>query len=130
MTITSEQVRAARKLLGWSLVATAVRTSVGMDLVRRYERGERQLTREMLKRLRRAFEAAGADFVAAGAEAPIVRLRVINEAAIPPIVPDEPFDGAHGISEAHQSRWLSGIPVLILATIAICVLIFMLWPSR
>jgi transcriptional regulator with XRE-family HTH domain len=127
MTITSEQVRAARKLLGWSLVATAVRTSVGMDLVKRYERGERKLTGETLKRLQSAFVSAGVEFAADNPGRPSPRLRVNPEAA-PPIVPAEPYD--EGPSKVSEPRWLSGIPALISAAIAICILISMLWPAR
>jgi transcriptional regulator with XRE-family HTH domain len=128
MTITREQVRAARKLLGWSLVATAVRTSVGMDLVKRYERGERQLTREMLKRLKSAFASAGVEFAADNAGIPCAKLRVNYEVA-PAIVPAETYDD-NGMSYAPGHRWLAGILALISAAIAICVLISMLWPPR
>jgi transcriptional regulator with XRE-family HTH domain len=90
MIITSEQVRAARKLLGWSSIKTAVRSSVGVNLIKRIEGRRREPTQEMLNRLQSTFEAAGVEFNAGGAGGPGVRLRTSNdEAAIPPVPPGQ-----------------------------------------
>jgi hypothetical protein len=61
MTITPAQVRAARKLLGWSIVKTAVQTNVVNTLIERFEGGQRELRPEVL-RTRSAFETAGIEF--------------------------------------------------------------------
>jgi transcriptional regulator with XRE-family HTH domain len=67
MTITLAQVRAARKLLGWSIVKTAVQTNVGNTLIERFERGQRELRPEVLAHLRSAFETAGIEFTKSSA---------------------------------------------------------------
>jgi transcriptional regulator with XRE-family HTH domain len=67
MTVTPEQLRTARELLGWSIVKTAVRTNVGYTLIERFERGQRDLSPEILAHLRRAFEAGGVLFTKSSA---------------------------------------------------------------
>jgi ribosome-binding protein aMBF1 (putative translation factor) len=59
MILTTDQVRAARKLLGWSSVKTAVRSSVGENLIKRFEGDRCEPSQEMLNRLQSALEAAG-----------------------------------------------------------------------
>ena len=96
MTITGEQVRAARKLLGWSSVKTAVQSSVGVSLIKEFEGGRRsELKPDALARLQSSFEAAGVEFDADNAGGSGVTLRAAgDEAAIPPIPPDDPYDGS------------------------------------
>jgi transcriptional regulator with XRE-family HTH domain len=67
MTITADQVKAARTLLRWSIVKTAVQTSVGKDPIERFERGQRELRPETLAHLQSAFEAAGVEFTKSSA---------------------------------------------------------------
>jgi hypothetical protein len=96
MTITSEQVRTARKLLEWSFIKTAVRSSVGVSLIKGFEGGRRRKLRpDALARLQSSFEAAGVEFDADNAGGSGVTLRAAgDEAAIPPIPSDDPYDGS------------------------------------
>jgi len=75
---TSEQLRAARALLGWAQKDIAERSGVSLPTVKRLEVGEGAMnTRvETVDRLQRAFEEAGVIFIAADdAGGPGVRLR-------------------------------------------------------
>jgi hypothetical protein len=95
MILTSDQVRAARKLLGWSSIKTAVQSSVGVNLIKGFEGGRRKLEPQALARLQSSFEAAGVEFKAdiAGRSGIVLRTGG-DEAAIPPIPPDEAYDGS------------------------------------
>jgi transcriptional regulator with XRE-family HTH domain len=72
MTISGAQLKAARKLLGWSAVKTAIQSNVAPFLIGAFERGQRDLAPEAAKRLKTALESAGVEF---SDKAPGVRLR-------------------------------------------------------
>lgn len=60
--LTGEQVRAARALLGWSEDRLAEAASLSPDTVRLFENGQPAHYQATSDRLRRALEAAGAEF--------------------------------------------------------------------
>jgi hypothetical protein len=62
MTISGAQLKAARKLLGWSAIKTAVQSNVAPFLIGAFERGQRDLAPETVSRLKTALEAAGIEF--------------------------------------------------------------------
>lgn len=57
--ITGEQVKTARKLLGWSQVQLAMKTRLGKTTVCLFEKGERRLSTRTQAEIRYAFAAAG-----------------------------------------------------------------------
>ena len=63
--LTSEQIRAARGLLRWSVRELAQRACVHIATVQRMERcqGPVQGTVECLRKVQRALEAAGVEFL-------------------------------------------------------------------
>jgi ribosome-binding protein aMBF1 (putative translation factor) len=73
--ITPEQVRAARKLLGWTRVRLAARANTSERAIRRYEDGGGIAATLYLVRVRESLEAAGVIFVEENGEGPGVRLR-------------------------------------------------------
>ena len=74
--ITSEQCRAARGLLAWSQLELARNARVGVVTVHQLEAGSSQPRRSTLDVIRRAFEAAGVEFIDQDESAgPGVRLR-------------------------------------------------------
>jgi transcriptional regulator with XRE-family HTH domain len=73
--ITPEQVRAARRLLGWSRIRLASRVGVGEVSIAVLERGVRLPQKLDLNRARAALESAGVIFVEENGEGPGVRLR-------------------------------------------------------
>jgi transcriptional regulator with XRE-family HTH domain len=90
MTITGEQGRAARKLLGWSRSDLAGHSGVSSTTIGDFEKGGSKASVLDLSVVRRALEAGGVEFNADG-----IRLRPCSDAAaIPPIPPEEPYDGA------------------------------------
>src|ERR1700683_2360055 len=66
MTITPEQVKAARELLGWTLVRLAARADASELAVRRYESGRGIGGRIDLTSIREMLEAAGVEFTNGG----------------------------------------------------------------
>ncbi len=74
--ITSEQIRAARGLLGWSADEAARRSLVSVPTIRRLEgkTGVPPSRSQTLIDLQKAFEAAGVEFVGTAEEGPGVRL--------------------------------------------------------
>ena len=74
-TITPEQVKAARELLGWTLVRLAARADASELAVRRYENGRGIGGRIDLTSIREIFEAAGVEFIAENSGGAGVRLR-------------------------------------------------------
>jgi transcriptional regulator with XRE-family HTH domain len=64
MTITVEQVKEARKLLGWSQFRLAVRSTVDVTRINHFERGMCALTHSQLDRIRSCLESSGIEFVA------------------------------------------------------------------
>jgi transcriptional regulator with XRE-family HTH domain len=75
MTISGEQVKAARELIGLSQLALAVQLQFGLRAVAEFEAGKQTLPRATLDALRRALEAAGVEFIAQAGDGPGVRLR-------------------------------------------------------
>ena len=73
MTITSEQVKAARQLLGWPRVRLAGRANAGETAIRRYENGRGISKRLNLIAVRATLESAGVEFT--NGEGPGARLR-------------------------------------------------------
>ena len=61
--ITPEQCRAARGLLAWSQLELAQKARVGVVTVHQLEAGSSQSRRSTLDVIRRAFEAAGVEFI-------------------------------------------------------------------
>jgi DNA-binding XRE family transcriptional regulator len=95
MVITGEKVRAARRLLGWSRSELAGHSGVSSTTIGNFETGRRKASVLDLSVVRRALEAAGIEFNADNSGAPGVRIRPSSdEAAIPPIPPKNPYDGA------------------------------------
>ena len=64
--ITGEQVRAARRLLGWSQVRPAGRSALSESAVAKFETGAQRLPSPNLEAIRQALEVAGIEFTNAG----------------------------------------------------------------
>jgi transcriptional regulator with XRE-family HTH domain len=60
--ITGEQVRAARKLLGWSQTKLAMEANMSPKTIGRVEARQQPSFERTLRRLQRALEAAGVEF--------------------------------------------------------------------
>ena len=73
--ITPSQCRAARGLLGWNQQELARRARVGIITVHQLETGMSQPRRATFDVIRRAFEAAGVEFIDENGGGPGVRLR-------------------------------------------------------
>jgi transcriptional regulator with XRE-family HTH domain len=75
MTISASQCRAARGLLGWTQQLLADRAGVGTVAINQLENEQSQPRRATLDVIRRAFEAAGVDFIDENGGGAGVRLR-------------------------------------------------------
>jgi len=77
MSLTSEQVRAARALLRWEQRDLADASGVSLPSVKRLETqpGELAAQERTIVELRKALEKAGIEFIAANGGGPGVRLR-------------------------------------------------------
>ena len=74
--ITIQQIRAARGLLGWSQTALANRAGLSLPTVKRVEAGAGpHVSDEARRRIQKALEAGGAQFVSENGGGPGVRLR-------------------------------------------------------
>jgi predicted transcriptional regulator len=73
--VTPEQCRAARGLLSWSQQDLAKNARVGVVTVHQLEAGVSQPRRSTIEVIRRAFEAAGVEFIDENGGGPGVRLR-------------------------------------------------------
>jgi transcriptional regulator with XRE-family HTH domain len=75
--LTSQQIRAARALLGWRAQDLARSSAVGVATIRRAELAEREtsMTTPNDMAVRRALEAAGVEFIDENGGGPGVRLR-------------------------------------------------------
>jgi transcriptional regulator with XRE-family HTH domain len=73
--ITSEQCRAARGLLDWNQEDLADRAAVGIVTVRLFEAGAHEPRRATLDVIRRAFEAAGVEFIDQNGGGPGLRFK-------------------------------------------------------
>jgi transcriptional regulator with XRE-family HTH domain len=76
MTITVEQVKEARKLLGWSQFRLAVRSTVDVTRINHFERGVRTLTHSQLDRIRASLESEGVEFISENGGSSHVRHRL------------------------------------------------------
>lgn len=70
MSITAEQCRAARALVGWSQDELAAHSAVAKPTIAGFEAGRRQPYPRTLADLRRALEAGGVSFLASGEASP------------------------------------------------------------
>jgi len=73
--LTPEQCRGARGLLAWTQEKLAQQARVGIVTVRQLEAGTHEPRRATLDVIRRAFEAAGIEFIDENGGGPGVRLR-------------------------------------------------------
>ena len=64
--ITGEQVKAARRLLGWSQVRLAGRSALPESAVAKFETGAQRLPSPNLEAIRQAREVAGVEFTNGG----------------------------------------------------------------
>jgi transcriptional regulator with XRE-family HTH domain len=78
MSITPAQCRAARGLLGWTQQTLSERAGVGTVAVNQFENELSQPRRATLEVVRRAFEAAGIEFIEENGGGPGVRMRKAN----------------------------------------------------
>jgi transcriptional regulator with XRE-family HTH domain len=60
--ITGEQVKAARKLLGWSQMTLSLEADVEQSTITKFERGETRAEGRTVSAIQRALEAAGVEF--------------------------------------------------------------------
>ena len=72
MTLTGEQIKVARELLGWTPSKLAVKSTLPTHILNLIEGGQRPATARNLADIRSALENAGIDFDGDG---PGVRLR-------------------------------------------------------
>jgi transcriptional regulator with XRE-family HTH domain len=74
--ITSEQIRAARAMLGWSVRELAARTGIGSATIKRYEAatGVPKSRKGHLNGLKENFESAGIEFIGGPDDAPGIRI--------------------------------------------------------
>lgn len=78
-TITGRQIRAARGLLGWSAREAAEQSGLSLPTVQRLEKYEGlspTVQNRTIEDLRRAFEAAGIEFIGTPDNGPGVKLRL------------------------------------------------------
>jgi transcriptional regulator with XRE-family HTH domain len=73
--LTSQQCRMARAALAWGVRDLASRAEVGPSTVHNFERGYTKPNRSTLAAIRRAFEAAGIEFIDANGDGPGVRVK-------------------------------------------------------
>ena len=97
MTITGAQAKTARGLLGWTLKTLEGKTGVTATVIADFEADKRAPTALQLTVIRRVIEAAGVEFT----NGPEPRLHmkapktpIGDEAALPDIPDDAPYDGA------------------------------------
>ena len=75
ITITLEQCRAARALLGWSRAELADRSKVAQATLADFETGKRNSYARTLADVRAALEAAGVEFISENGGGAGVRLK-------------------------------------------------------
>jgi transcriptional regulator with XRE-family HTH domain len=61
--ITGEQIKAARKLLGWSQMTLAFEARVDQSTVAKFERGESRPSVTTVSTIKRTLESAGVEFL-------------------------------------------------------------------
>jgi hypothetical protein len=75
VTISPEQIKAARGLLGWSYVKLSINSGVGLVVVQKIETGKQGIYPSATLKLKALFEAAGIEFTNDDGEDAGVRLR-------------------------------------------------------
>jgi transcriptional regulator with XRE-family HTH domain len=75
MTITGAQVKAARELLGWTLLGLGYRARVSEPTISAFEGSRRSVRPDKVEAIRITLETAGVIFVEENGEGPGVRLR-------------------------------------------------------
>jgi transcriptional regulator with XRE-family HTH domain len=75
MSITKEQCRAARALLGWSQSELATASQVAQKTIADFERDARNLYPRTVADIRAALERAGIEFIDGNGGGPGVRLK-------------------------------------------------------
>jgi transcriptional regulator with XRE-family HTH domain len=73
--ITNEQVKAARKLLGWSQITLSIEADVSIPTVVGFERGQKRTRDIIVLKMKKALEQAGAIFDDEDGQGPGVALR-------------------------------------------------------
>jgi transcriptional regulator with XRE-family HTH domain len=73
--ITNEQVKAARKLLGWSQITLSIEADVSIPTVVGFERGQKRTRDIIVLKMKKALEQAGAIFDDEDDHGPGVALR-------------------------------------------------------
>lgn len=78
MIVMTQQIRAARSLLGWEQFELAVQAGVAISTIRRLEgmKGPIAANFETIEKIRRAFEKAGIEFL--GSPHPGVMLKIVS----------------------------------------------------
>lgn len=76
LTLTAQQIKAARAALGWSVEDLADRSGVGTATIFRYELidGVPRSRKDNLKKIREALEAAGIEFIGTPDDRPGIRI--------------------------------------------------------
>jgi transcriptional regulator with XRE-family HTH domain len=77
--ITGEQVKVARKLLGWSQQVLAGHVGVSEAVISSFERGRRVASEWIFREIRAALEAAGVEFTNGGEPGVKLKAKVGNK---------------------------------------------------
>jgi transcriptional regulator with XRE-family HTH domain len=77
MTLTGDQCKAARQLLGWTLFDLGYRARVSDSTVMRFEAARLPIRPEKAQAMRAALESAGVEFIAENGGGAGVRLRKV-----------------------------------------------------
>jgi transcriptional regulator with XRE-family HTH domain len=104
MSITPEQCRAARGLLGWSQNELAERANTGYSTVADFERGARIPIANNLAAIRAALEGGGVIFIPGNGEGAGVRLRKTETEPHIDIPPRPPRGGAEKRATRQRPR--------------------------
>ena len=75
MTITPEQIKAARRLLGWTCVDLALNSPLGVAMIQKIKSKQPGKRYAAILALQTALEAAGVEFIAENGGGGGVRLR-------------------------------------------------------
>jgi transcriptional regulator with XRE-family HTH domain len=75
MSISPAQLKEARRLLGWTLSVVGGKSDLSTSTISFFETGRRRPSALGVSKIRKAFEAAGVEFIAENGEGTGVRLR-------------------------------------------------------
>jgi transcriptional regulator with XRE-family HTH domain len=75
MSISTAQLKEARRLLGWTLSTVGGKSDLSTSTLSFFETDRRRPSALDVSKIRKAFEAAGVDFIAENGDGPGVRLR-------------------------------------------------------